>query len=224
MYFRVKSEFGYCTTAAGDVVLLDLIRARYFSLAKNQRHAFLRLAENGWWLDEAAPEFPVLLGLEFLETVVSSDRHNFDIEIESAEADISRTIWSVGVLPDLVQALFGQFLMSAKLRVWTLKIVLRQISNHKSNRKLDERTADTKIQRIRAGYDASEIFIGRTDRCLVRSLAMFATLNRRGINSKLVIGVRTNPFAAHCWIQRGSVVLNDVVEHVRNFTPIMVLG
>lgn len=39
-------------------------------------------------------------------------------------------------------------------------------------------------------------------RCLVRSLVYLAMLERRGVESTLVIGVRTEPeFAAHAWVE-----------------------
>jgi hypothetical protein len=39
-------------------------------------------------------------------------------------------------------------------------------------------------------------------RCLVRSLVYLAMLDRRGVQSTLVIGVRTDPeFAAHAWVE-----------------------
>jgi hypothetical protein len=36
-----------------------------------------------------------------------------------------------------------------------------------------------------------------------------------------VIGVRTQPFGAHSWVQNGAVVLNDTPERVSSFTPIL---
>jgi hypothetical protein len=38
-----------------------------------------------------------------------------------------------------------------------------------------------------------------------------------------VFGVQSRPFAAHCWLQLGGVVLNDTVDHVKRYTPIMVV-
>lgn len=35
-----------------------------------------------------------------------------------------------------------------------------------------------------------------------------------------VFGVRTWPFAAHCWIQIGDLVVGDVLDRVRGYTPI----
>ncbi len=61
-----------------------------------------------------------------------------------------------------------------------------------------------------AGYD-----------CLPDSLRLIHFLARFGIFPDWVFGVIADPFEAHCWVQAGSVVLNDRVERVSAFTPIM---
>ena len=40
-------------------------------------------------------------------------------------------------------------------------------------------------------------------RCLARSLVLTALLARRDVPASLVIGVRSEPFAAHAWIELG---------------------
>jgi Transglutaminase-like superfamily len=45
-------------------------------------------------------------------------------------------------------------------------------------------------------------------RCLVTALVLTRMLARRGIDSVLVIGVRSRPrFVAHAWVERGGVAL-----------------
>ncbi len=45
-------------------------------------------------------------------------------------------------------------------------------------------------------------------RCLFRSLTLTWLLERRGIESSLVLAVRTNPFGAHAWVEhRGQPLL-----------------
>jgi len=57
--------------------------------------------------------------------------------------------------------------------------------------------------------------------CLQRSFLLKRLLASRGIASDWVFGVRTWPFAAHCWIQIGDGVAGDSLERVANYTPIM---
>jgi hypothetical protein len=37
-----------------------------------------------------------------------------------------------------------------------------------------------------------------------------------------VMGVSGRPFAAHCWVQVGDRVVNDTLDHVILFTPILI--
>jgi hypothetical protein len=57
--------------------------------------------------------------------------------------------------------------------------------------------------------------------CLFDSLALLEFLATQGLFADWVFGVRAEPFAAHCWVQRDEVVLNDSVERVGGFVPIM---
>lgn len=59
--------------------------------------------------------------------------------------------------------------------------------------------------------------------CLMRSLQQRLFLGRRGHAAAWVFGVRTWPFEAHCWLQAGTVVLDDTPAHAARFTPILVV-
>lgn len=56
--------------------------------------------------------------------------------------------------------------------------------------------------------------------CLRDSIALLECLFRRNMTASLVIGVKAQPFAAHCWVQREDVVLNCALEYAAMFTPI----
>lgn len=57
--------------------------------------------------------------------------------------------------------------------------------------------------------------------CLYRSFFLLSFLRRYGFDATWVFGVQTWPFEAHCWLQAGDVVLDDRLDHVRPFTPIL---
>lgn len=61
------------------------------------------------------------------------------------------------------------------------------------------------------------------DQCLRDSLTLVSFLAKRSIYPAWVIGVKTNPFGAHSWVQSGPVVLNDSHDHVRAYRPILVV-
>lgn len=62
----------------------------------------------------------------------------------------------------------------------------------------------------------------RQEACLYRSFMLLRFLGEVGCDADWVFGVRTRPFEAHCWIQAGGVVLNDSLDHVRSYAPILV--
>lgn len=57
--------------------------------------------------------------------------------------------------------------------------------------------------------------------CLFDSLGLTLFLLRRGIRARWIFGVREDPFAAHCWVQYGGVVLNEYLDRTRLYTAIM---
>lgn len=57
--------------------------------------------------------------------------------------------------------------------------------------------------------------------CLKRSFQLRRFLGSRGATLDWVFGVRTWPFAAHCWLQSGDLVVGDRLDRVGRFTPIM---
>jgi transglutaminase superfamily protein len=66
-------------------------------------------------------------------------------------------------------------------------------------------------------------FFTAKDACLFEALALSRFLASHGIYPQWVFGVQARPFSAHCWLQHGGVVLNDTVEHVGQYTPIMLV-
>lgn len=59
--------------------------------------------------------------------------------------------------------------------------------------------------------------------CLMRSHLQLKYLHHLGLDADWVIGVRTWPFMAHCWLQAGEVALDDDVERLVPYTPILVV-
>lgn len=58
-------------------------------------------------------------------------------------------------------------------------------------------------------------------KCLLRSFMLLRLLHRRGLDADWVFGVRTSPFAAHCWLQAGGTALEEHPDRLTGFTPIL---
>jgi Transglutaminase-like superfamily len=70
-------------------------------------------------------------------------------------------------------------------------------------------------------FDRLRLFYPRSYLCLFDSLALIHFLAHFHVYPDWVFGVAADPFEAHCWVQAGNVVLNDTLERVSGFTPIM---
>lgn len=84
-------------------------------------------------------------------------------------------------------------------------------------------SAPARLAREAAAFRQMLPYVPFQGQCLFRAFMLKAYLARAGLGAALVIGVQTWPFEAHAWMQAGPLVLDDTVEHVRAFTPILVL-
>jgi hypothetical protein len=57
--------------------------------------------------------------------------------------------------------------------------------------------------------------------CLLDSLVLASFLAKYRVFPQVVIGVMLGPFSGHCWTQYDTLVLNDRLERVTKFTPIL---
>lgn len=106
-----------------------------------------------------------------------------------------------------------------------LEVVTRPLA-----RILETRQLRTPAPRVRAPMtdDASRFggaraWLPMKRRCLPDSLALFDHLTARGHRPTLLFGVVPEPFAAHCWVQHDGTLLNDSLDTISRFTPILVL-
>lgn len=76
---------------------------------------------------------------------------------------------------------------------------------------------------IASDFQRAHLLKSAAGKCLIQSLAMAVRCASTKVSANVVIGVRANPFAAHCWCQIKDMVLNDTLEEVRRFTPILVI-
>lgn len=221
MHYQLRGNVEYCV-ATGEVIILDVERARYLTLAPDCRDAFLRLLDSqGLVADSDLRELEVLRRRGYLVEGPSSEWTRKALDIAQEDFHTPQ-----GQKPQplfLIYAITSQWNIAARLRVSSLSTVIKYARRPGIRLSTRAKDSDRLIQFIVNGFEKSSLLLGRTDRCLIRSLAMFTMLQRRKVRSRLVFGVRADPFAAHCWVESGSAVLNDAAEHVSCFTPVMVV-
>ena len=110
---------------------------------------------------------------------------------------------------------------SWKLSRYSMRRTVQSIRNRKYRLRGKAKTNSRDLVRMAETYQYLRPFYPREYLCLYDSLALLEYLAYHRFFPQWVFGVCTEPFTAHCWVQHDECVLNDTVEHVRNFTPIM---
>lgn len=77
------------------------------------------------------------------------------------------------------------------------------------------------LQADLAGFEALRPWLPMDGECLSRSYHLWLYLRARGHDAAWVFGVRTWPFMAHCWLQVGDTALDDDVERLLPYHPIL---
>jgi hypothetical protein len=126
-------------------------------------------------------------------------------------------------LGDVARAMWTQKRVEARLARRSLSSILFElraaIEAHASTTAV---CGSTSSRMVRA-FEHARLLRTAADRCLPRSIALALCLAMGGITARAAIGVRLAPFAAHSWVQAGDEVLNDSVEEVLRYRPILVV-
>lgn len=238
-YFLAKDTF-VCETS-GYAIFLDLTRDRYIALppeAVENLHLLLSgssalgpehgsASENPWVSNDLAE---LAADLEVQGLLVRDERRGkplvqpaFSAPLSSLRIDDSKddeTTWS-----DRSRFRLAQFRANVALKILPLKLTIGRIRLRKCEQVRQNATVFNedvdRLARICSVLRPRD-FSGR-DTCLKDSLIMIEFLRQYDIYPDWVFGVRVHPFAAHCWVQYGSVVLNDSLHNVESFTPLMVV-
>jgi hypothetical protein len=143
---------------------------------------------------------------------------------ETLAGDLNRPWYGSGVR-DLLRLIASFAIARALLRGEPIHAVVARIRSRKARlRRFHEpfnwELATNAVARFRI---LSPVVFTTRNACLVHALTLIEFLARYGLYPNWIFGVRTGPFAAHCWVQENDVVFNDSPEHVRSYSPILVV-
>ena len=124
---------------------------------------------------------------------------------------------------DVLRFLLASALTALAMRFLPLRAVITGLAKRKVVAGGTSRAVDIAVARraTEAFIRLRPLLFGAQDACLYDSLALARFLSYYRQFPTCVIGVQTNPFGAHCWVQEGPYVFNDAPEYVRRFTPIL---
>ena len=238
---RLASHVCACQSD-GQVILLDLRRNKYIGVGG--RHvAALAHAIDGWPVSALDQDHPVLasdirtltqpLLLQGLLTDRLVDRLA-DKPFTSSIAEATASLDVEDAMEDpvigarrMVQMIRSAAVVAMWLRYRSLLSIAQAVAVRRERFEPGRISGPASPNAMRAAVAAYDklrplVFTAR-DRCLHDSLALVGFLAAEGMFPRWVVGVQTQPFGAHSWVQSGGTVLNDHPDRVRRFRPILVV-
>jgi len=216
------------------VVFLDVRKDRYFALEAAKTRGFGSFVHG--WPDQshapAAPEEDAAAALAVLsEKGLICDYGGEPVcsPVPPVPPPADECVSSAfEERPRVSAPLFVRFLISALtasflLRFRPFDVAVRRVQERNARHLPDEGVSNAAaMKQLIAQFAALRpYFFTAKDACLFEALALSEFLAKHGVFPRWVFGVQSRPFAAHCWLQVGSVVLNDTLDHVRRYAPIM---
>lgn len=224
MQYTLRDGLYHCL-AGSSVIFLDAQQNRYFAVSATCEAAFLLLkARHGESFPGAAEALSALTAGGHLIECEAGASNFLDVKLCQPVSDVNSYERHQAGPFTIIQAFYWEATSFLQLRLLPLSSVLRRATPSSRRTHSPRREVEKKLAVLLAGFDYTALAFGIADRCLVRSLAAYSLLRRNRIAAQLVLGVRSAPFGAHAWVQYEDIVLNDTVEQVRSYTPIMVLG
>lgn len=220
MPYHLRDMVGVCRVD-DRTIFLDLEADRYFGLGAEADAAFQALL-NGVLAEPAPPALSQLIERGIL---LVDDR---------CPAPLTLTVHPVPTLqlsepdsrPGLVRTIYAglaQFRARRALRGRRLAATLRSVQDRRLPSGEAPDNSTVLYAAIAAAISRYDPLWGSADRCLIRSLAFLWMARWENLSPRLVFGVQARPFSAHCWVEADGVLLNDRLENIQSYTPILVI-
>lgn len=193
--------------AGEQIVFLDLLHDRYFRLSEPANSEFRMHVSRGeledWHCPTRLPRPKAWINPDTGPPAVDDEGLNV--------AGIAAALWIQRRLERRIRTLpFRQLLIEIRTTVE------RRVSGRGASPR-------TRLASIVGDFERARLLRSTPDQCLPQSLALVLRCASFGIRVHAVIGIKSQPFEAHCWAQHGRTVLTDPLETVTSFSPILVI-
>lgn len=209
MAWALSDHVHFCV-AGGRIVFLDTERDRYFALPDRLGIAFLE-----WQGAGGRTPLPETLCLLEREKLLRGDASQ--ARIRATERPIPRNEapktpdWRAAI--DHCPTLLSSFFATRRNLRKGLQFALDRI--------LPPPRPNAEPDGLLPAYLWMRDRLPLRPKCLFDSLALLDFLHGQNAAATIVFGVKARPFTAHCWVEHAGAVLNDTVDHVGTFTPIL---
>lgn len=217
----------YCL-AGGRVIFMDLRTGRFSGLPPHHEEAFIA-SVTGQAAAALAPPTEAFLAARKL--CVESDAADLrvpliplpQIDLIGHTAPTTRASLGLCLLGAIAQARAEMALRTLSFRSLTERLRRRKRIVAAAPGQRCEQVADKQFALLEAAIRRTDLLLPPSNRCLGRSIAFLSMALSRNLAPDLVIGVRSNPFRAHAWVQSRGRVIHDDQRQAPLFTPIFML-
>lgn len=202
---------------ASRPIFLDLKRDRYIALEPRSERDFIALS-NGELISSVARDRLVATGLFRL---AEQSQPILPAAIPLADGSL---LDEQRARPSLSLALRAYASTARARRRLGREPLLAILDDVPASARRDASSSTDAMLALSRKFLAARSLVPIPPKCLPDSLALRDWLGRAGLRPKLIFAVRLDPFGAHCWLQSGTLVLNDSADAVAAFTPVLVLS
>ncbi|MGY4398806.1 hypothetical protein ACVWZA_004016 [Sphingomonas sp. UYAg733] len=209
----------WIATFAEHIIVLDLRADRYSRLGKVAADVLLTLARDDRLSVEQTEAARKLAAAGILAGDGSGRRvAGLLLALPTASA-LEQVTPDLDRRPSVVRCGLAVLGAQARLRVTGFERTIEVVRTWKAGAR--SVVSEGRAVALARGYARARNAIPIARACLPDSLALFGLLVAAGIDATLVIGVRDQPFAAHCWVQTDAFILTDALAPIRELTPIL---
>ena len=233
------APFLYPARTQDGVVLLDLMRNKYLGIP-GSNDALLTELVRGW---PALPKGQIanrpgrnsVIDLEqqvkaLLTAGVLTTLSKTVDPFPSISVSLHQDLISIGdelrprvriTLRHVLNFLWACAFAAFSLRWRKLLVVAQSVRSVRNTQQHAAFDCDTASEHIAVFRRLRCYVFSAKGRCLFHSLALVLFLHRYGVFPTWVIGIKTNTWEAHSWVQEGPYLLDTNPEKVCEFTPIL---
>ncbi len=205
MQLFANPDLAYCEIN-GVLVFLDIACDRYFCLTKSRNSEALAYLDEQKMGRNRHPAF-------------ASEANSIQLPAASSPA-IEAGPFRIA---DIARAMWVQRRVEKRIASRPFHSVISDLAAILDIRSCERCGSERDPVRMIRAFEYARLLRTAADRCLPRSIALGLCLASDGVRANVVIGVKLAPFGAHCWAQQGTDVLNDSVEEVLRYRPILVI-
>lgn len=207
------------------LVFMDLRADRYCCLEQADTEALVPLLRGSMPATRVSSRTTELLRQlvdSRLLTTSADGRSLSPLDVRTPEHELKASLPSGFPASRLPTFLLAATTTAIRLRARRLDRTIEQLKARRARREHDpDRRNQVRMAQALGAFRALRPIYPKPYVCLFDSLALLEYLAYDGLFPTLIFAVKLHPWSAHCWLQDGSYVLGDTVDHVRDYTPLL---